>query len=98
MKWCIVVDCVFSIFCFLQDIDHVGYVRQAFEASSFNCFLEILESDLFNESDVSLISVLGFIVISLAGLVYLIIQALMLPFLFIFSRDQLLVIEVYWEH
>ncbi|EXB39261.1 hypothetical protein L484_024956 [Morus notabilis] len=35
----------------LSEIDHVGYVRQAFEAASLRCFLEILQSDLLNESD-----------------------------------------------
>ncbi|PON83420.1 hypothetical protein TorRG33x02_208350 [Trema orientale] len=36
---------------FLMEIDHVGYVRQAFEAASLRYFLEILQSDLLNESD-----------------------------------------------
>ncbi|KAL5561138.1 hypothetical protein UlMin_030885 [Ulmus minor] len=35
----------------LMEIDHVGYVRQAFEAASLRYFLEILQSDLLNESD-----------------------------------------------
>ncbi|KAF3434642.1 hypothetical protein FNV43_RR21727 [Rhamnella rubrinervis] len=35
----------------LMDIDHVGYVRQAFEAESLSYFLEILQSDGLNESD-----------------------------------------------
>ncbi|GLT69630.1 hypothetical protein SLA2020_417670 [Shorea laevis] len=35
----------------LMEIDHVGYVRQAFEASSLSYFLEILQSDLLKESD-----------------------------------------------
>ena len=42
-----------SITLILQEIDHVGYVRQAFEAASLRYFLEILQSDLLNESDVS---------------------------------------------
>ncbi|KAJ0076746.1 hypothetical protein Patl1_36101 [Pistacia atlantica] len=35
----------------LLEIDHVGYIRQAFEAASLSYFLEILQSDLFEESD-----------------------------------------------
>lgn len=35
----------------LTEIDHVGYVRQAFEAASLNCFFEILQSDLLKETD-----------------------------------------------
>ncbi|TXG64834.1 hypothetical protein EZV62_011828 [Acer yangbiense] len=35
----------------LMEIDHVGYVRQAFEAASLSYFLEILHSDLLEESD-----------------------------------------------
>ncbi|XP_071723037.1 uncharacterized protein [Rutidosis leptorrhynchoides] len=35
----------------LTEIDHVGYARQAFEAASLNCFLEILQSDILKESD-----------------------------------------------
>ncbi|KAL2537742.1 hypothetical protein Fot_19133 [Forsythia ovata] len=35
----------------LKEIDHVGYVRQAFEASSLSYFLEILESDTLKDSD-----------------------------------------------
>ncbi|KAL4616065.1 hypothetical protein ACB092_07G172100 [Castanea dentata] len=35
----------------LMEIDHVGYVRQAFEAESLNYFLEILQSDILKESD-----------------------------------------------
>ncbi|KAL5788807.1 hypothetical protein ACOSP7_005756 [Xanthoceras sorbifolium] len=35
----------------LMEIDHVGYVRQAFEAESLSYFLEILHSDLLKESD-----------------------------------------------
>lgn len=37
----------------LQEIDHIGYVRQAMEASSLGYFLDILESDTFKYSDVS---------------------------------------------
>ena len=45
-----ILDCIkninmFFIFCFnfvFQDIDHVGYVRQAFEAASLSYFLELL--------------------------------------------------------
>ncbi|XP_062104942.1 uncharacterized protein LOC133816499 isoform X2 [Humulus lupulus] len=40
----------------LLEIDHISYVRQAFEAASLRFFLEILESDLLNESDESLCS------------------------------------------
>eukprot|EP00257_Ricinus_communis_P020943 XP_015580313.1 uncharacterized protein LOC8265348 isoform X1 [Ricinus communis] len=35
----------------LMEIDHVGYLRQAFESASLNYFLEILDSDLLKESD-----------------------------------------------
>ncbi|XP_057475806.1 uncharacterized protein LOC130763817 [Actinidia eriantha] len=35
----------------LMDIDHVGYVRQAFEAESLSYFLEILQSDILKDSD-----------------------------------------------
>ncbi|KAL7002582.1 hypothetical protein U1Q18_003734 [Sarracenia purpurea var. burkii] len=35
----------------LMDIDHTGYVRQAFEASSLSYFIEILQSDVVNDSD-----------------------------------------------
>ncbi|EYU37916.1 hypothetical protein MIMGU_mgv1a000102mg [Erythranthe guttata] len=35
----------------LTKIDHMGYVRQAFEASSLAYFLEILQSDTLNFSD-----------------------------------------------
>ncbi|XVE48907.1 hypothetical protein DITRI_Ditri01bG0039400 [Diplodiscus trichospermus] len=35
----------------LTEIDHVGYVRQAFEASSLSYFLEIFQSDILKESD-----------------------------------------------
>uniref|UniRef100_A0A803NF80 Nucleoporin NUP188 homolog n=1 Tax=Cannabis sativa TaxID=3483 RepID=A0A803NF80_CANSA len=35
----------------LMEIDHISYVRQAFEAASLRSFLEILESYLLNESD-----------------------------------------------
>ncbi|XP_043708822.1 uncharacterized protein LOC122658035 isoform X2 [Telopea speciosissima] len=35
----------------LTDIDHVGYVRQAFEAAPLNYFLEILQSDNLMDSD-----------------------------------------------
>ncbi|KAM7257446.1 hypothetical protein ACFE04_013187 [Oxalis oulophora] len=35
----------------LMEIDHVGYARQAFEATSLNSFLEILQSDIVKESD-----------------------------------------------
>ncbi|XVF00933.1 hypothetical protein REPUB_Repub04eG0044900 [Reevesia pubescens] len=35
----------------LTEIDHVGYVRQAFEASSLSYFLEILQNDILKESD-----------------------------------------------
>lgn len=36
-----------------QEIDHIGYVRQAMAASSLGYFLEILESDTLKYSDVS---------------------------------------------
>lgn len=56
-----ILDCIkninmFFIFCFnfvFQDIDHVGYVRQAFEAASLSYFLELLQSDILKDSDVS---------------------------------------------
>ncbi|KAG8368145.1 hypothetical protein BUALT_Bualt15G0014600 [Buddleja alternifolia] len=35
----------------LMEIDHTGYVRQAFEASSLGYFLEILQSDTLKDSD-----------------------------------------------
>ncbi|XP_054786453.1 uncharacterized protein LOC129292825 isoform X2 [Prosopis cineraria] len=35
----------------LTEIDHVGYVRQAFEAASFSYCLEILECDILREYD-----------------------------------------------
>ncbi|GFP89006.1 nucleoporin nup188 homolog [Phtheirospermum japonicum] len=35
----------------LMELDHVGYVRQAFEASSLEYFLEILQSDTLKYSD-----------------------------------------------
>ncbi|XP_031379573.1 uncharacterized protein LOC116194815 isoform X2 [Punica granatum] len=35
----------------LMDIDHVGYVRQAFEAGSLNFFMEILQNVILKESD-----------------------------------------------
>lgn len=41
----------FSIF--FQEIDHVGYVRQAFEAAPLNYIIEILHNDILRESDVS---------------------------------------------
>ncbi|XP_062098692.1 uncharacterized protein LOC133804555 [Humulus lupulus] len=40
----------------LMEIDHISYVRQALKAASLRFFLEILESDLLNESDESLCS------------------------------------------
>ncbi|XP_057965187.1 uncharacterized protein LOC131155793 [Malania oleifera] len=36
----------------LMEIDHIGYVRQAFEAASLNNFLEILQSDVLKDFDV----------------------------------------------
>ncbi|KAL0334623.1 UNVERIFIED_CONTAM: hypothetical protein Sradi_4674200 [Sesamum radiatum] len=35
----------------LMEIDHIGYVRQAFQASSLGYFLEILQSDTLKDSD-----------------------------------------------
>ncbi|KAK8491474.1 hypothetical protein V6N11_059399 [Hibiscus sabdariffa] len=35
----------------LMEIDHAGYARQAFEASSLNYFLQILQSGILKESD-----------------------------------------------
>ncbi|KAA8536013.1 hypothetical protein F0562_028491 [Nyssa sinensis] len=35
----------------LMEIDHVGYVHQAFEVSSLNYFLEILQSNILKDSD-----------------------------------------------
>lgn len=37
----------------LQDIDHIGYVRQAFEARSLHYCLEILQGDILKDYDVS---------------------------------------------
>ncbi|CAK9138327.1 unnamed protein product [Ilex paraguariensis] len=36
----------------LMEIDHVNYVRQAFEAASLSYFLEILQSNVLKDSDV----------------------------------------------
>lgn len=36
-----------------QEIDHIGYVRQAFEAGSLSSFLEIIENDILRDFDVS---------------------------------------------
>ncbi|XP_065865698.1 uncharacterized protein [Euphorbia lathyris] len=38
----------------LMEIDHVGYLQQAFESASLSYFIEILDSDLLKESDGSL--------------------------------------------
>ena len=38
----------------LQEIDHVGYVRQAIGAASLNYFDEILHSNLLKDSEVGL--------------------------------------------
>ncbi|WCJ39807.1 hypothetical protein M5689_020767 [Euphorbia peplus] len=38
----------------LMEIDHVGYLHQAFESASLSYFVEILDSDLLKESDGSL--------------------------------------------
>ncbi|XP_021753127.1 uncharacterized protein LOC110718576 isoform X2 [Chenopodium quinoa] len=35
----------------LTEVDHVGYVRQAFESSSLSIFMEILRSDVLKDSD-----------------------------------------------
>ncbi|KAH9623965.1 hypothetical protein KSS87_021079 [Heliosperma pusillum] len=35
----------------LMEIDHAGYVRQAFESASLSHFLEILQSDVLKDSD-----------------------------------------------
>lgn len=37
----------------LQDIDHIGYVRQAFEAGSLHYCLKILQCDILKDYDVS---------------------------------------------
>ena len=42
----------FQLFVRDQEIDHVGYVRQAFDSAAFNYFLDILHSDLLKESEV----------------------------------------------
>ena len=42
-----------------QEIDHIAYLRQAFEAAPFNYILEILRSDAFRESDVSLLYIVS---------------------------------------
>ncbi|KAI3989451.1 hypothetical protein MKX01_022726 [Papaver californicum] len=36
---------------FLEEVDHVGYVSQAFEAAPLNYLLEILHNDLLKDSD-----------------------------------------------
>lgn len=36
-----------------QEIDHVSYVHQAFEAASLSYFLEVLQSNVLNDFDVS---------------------------------------------
>ena len=36
-----------------QEMDHVNYVRQAIEAASLSYFVQILESDIWKELDVS---------------------------------------------
>lgn len=36
-----------------QEIDHASYVHQAFEAASLSYFLEILQSNVLNDFDVS---------------------------------------------
>lgn len=41
----------FSFLC-IQEIDHISYVRQAFEAGSLRYCLEILECDILKEYDV----------------------------------------------
>lgn len=50
-----------------QEIDHIAYLCQAFEASPFNYVLGILCSDAFKDSDVSLpcLKSLGFMLIYL---------------------------------
>lgn len=45
------------MFFYFQDIDHGAYVRQAFEAASLSWFLEILQSDILINSDVSLLKI-----------------------------------------
>lgn len=35
----------------LMEIDHIGYVRQAFEAGSLSSFLEIIENDILRDFD-----------------------------------------------
>nr|DAD40324.1 TPA_asm: hypothetical protein HUJ06_014647 [Nelumbo nucifera] len=42
----------------LMEIDHAGYVRQAFEAAPLNYFLEILENDILKDSDAVCFSLL----------------------------------------
>lgn len=44
---------VLRLFLMFQEIDHVGYVRQAFEVASLTYFAEILQSVVLKESDVS---------------------------------------------
>lgn len=39
-------------FCLHQEIDHISYVRQAFEAGSLRYCLEILECDILKDYDV----------------------------------------------
>lgn len=44
---------MYLIFLDNQEIDHVSYVHQAFEAASLSYFLEILQSNVLNDFDVS---------------------------------------------
>lgn len=44
---------VLSFSLIFQEIDHGGYVRQAFEAASLTYLVEFLQSDVLKESDVS---------------------------------------------
>lgn len=46
-------DITLDVLMLSQEIDHIGYVRQAFEAGSLTSFLEIIENDILRDFDVS---------------------------------------------
>ncbi|CAN6544612.1 unnamed protein product [Malus baccata var. baccata] len=56
LAWAVFLCLISSLPCseesnVLMEIDHVGYVRQAFEAASLTYCVEILQSDVLKESD-----------------------------------------------
>ncbi|KAF3639071.1 hypothetical protein FXO38_22874 [Capsicum annuum] len=44
-------DITLDVLMLSQEIDHIGYVRQAFEAGSLTSFLEIIENDILRDFD-----------------------------------------------